>query len=124
MKITIETIPHAKQRYDTVGDWEYTPNGLKIRVSNMSDERYCVLVALHELIEALACRQSGVTTEAVDRFDKEYERMRVEDDTSEPGDAAFCPYGRQHTLATGIERIMASELGVAWNLYAKEVNSL
>jgi hypothetical protein len=124
MKIIIETIPHAEQRYPTAGDWQFTPDGLKIKVSKMSDERYCILVAIHELIEAVACRQHTVSASAVDAFDKEFERVRQPDDTSEPGDAAFCPYGLEHSLATGIERIMAQTLGVSWNLYEKEVESL
>lgn len=115
MKITIETIPHNGQRYPTVGDWFYDEVGnLTIKVSDLGDWRYNALVGLHELVEVLKCKRDGVTQESVDAFDIEYEKNRPEGDVSEPGDSPNAPYRQQHCLATGIERIMAEELGVVW----------
>lgn len=125
MKIVIETIPHAEQRYPTVGDWQFSPDGtLTIRVSAMSDWRHEVLVGLHETIEALLCKQAGVTEDAVDRFDMDYEEKRAEGDDSEPGDDPACPCYRQHQVATAMERVIASHLNVDWRKYEAEIYSL
>lgn len=126
MRITIETIPHDQHRYPTVGDWFYDDSGdLVIRVSKMSDWRREMLVAVHELVEVLTCKNDGVSQEEVDKFDIEFEKNRPEGDVeSEPGDEPNAPYVNQHCLATGIERILAQQWGVKWNEYADEIESL
>lgn len=81
MNIRIKTIPHNKQRYATCGDWYYEGEGadksLEIRVSQLPDSRYEFLVALHELVEVKLCEWSGVSQQAVDAFDMEYEKNRA-----------------------------------------------
>lgn len=126
MRIVIETIPHKDQRYPTIGDWYYESGGtLCIRVSQLSDWRREMLVAVHELVEVLTCKYDGVTQEQVDEFDMEYEKNRAKDDVeSEPGDDPKAPYVNQHCLATGIERILAQQWGVKWNEYADEIESM
>jgi hypothetical protein len=125
MKITIETIPHEQQRYPTIGDWVFDGKGdLTIRVSALGDWRYEALIAVHELVEVLLCKHQGVSQEAVDQFDLEFERKRTEDDTAEPGDALEAPYRKQHCFATGVERLLASELGVGWKEYEERINTL
>jgi hypothetical protein len=143
MKILIETIPHSEQRYPTVGDWywkssrtedfteksgsttEWSPKDtLVIRVSEMSDWRYEALVGLHEAIEAILCKQAGVTEAQVDAFDLSYEHIRKPGDTSEPGDDLHAPYHDQHHTATIIEEMLAMDLRVDWESYEKEVDSL
>ena len=58
MKILIETIKHSEQRYPTVGDyWTDSDGTLQVRVSEMGDDRYALLVAVHEVIEAFLCQQ-------------------------------------------------------------------
>jgi hypothetical protein len=124
MIITIETVPAAKMRYPTVGDWQFKPDGtLHITVSRMSDHRYEFLLALHELVEALLCRQAGISEAAVDAFDEAYERHRKPGDDSEPGDAAGAPYRREHVIASVTERLAADLLKVDWNRYDAEVAS-
>ena len=121
----VETIPHEAQRYPTVGDWQWKDGTLVIRVSELGDWRYNALVAVHELVEVLLCKHDGVTEESVDKFDIEYEKQRDDKDVeSEPGDDNNAPYRKQHCVATGIERILAAELGVAWNDYADKIESL
>jgi hypothetical protein len=125
MKIIIETIPHEQHRYTTVGDWFYEPDGtLRIKVSELSDWRREMLIAVHELIEVLACKHDGVTAESVDEFDKNFEANRAPDNEDEPGDEPKAPYVRQHCLATGVERILAAHLGVNWKEYEDELCSL
>lgn len=125
MKITIEVIPHQTQKYQTVGDWAWTPDGnLEVKVSHLADWKRELLVGLHEVVEAAMCRNDGVKDEDVTAFDIAFENNRQPGDDSEPGDAVFAPYRRQHFVATNIERQMADALGVDWQAYDREVVSL
>ena len=125
MKIIIETIPHEQHRYTTVGDWYYDDEGtLQIKVSGLSDWRREMLVAVHELVEVLTCKQDGVTQKVVDDFDNEFEANRAPDNEDEPGDEPNAPYVKQHCLATGIERILAQQWGVSWKEYEQELCDL
>jgi len=125
MKITIESIPHEKQRYPTVGDWQFDDEGnLTIRVSKLSNWRREALVAVHELVEVLLCKHEGITQESVDEFDKQFESTRPPDNFDEPGDDPSAPYVKQHCTATGIERLLAAQLGVNWKEYEQELERL
>jgi hypothetical protein len=126
MKIVIETIPHHEQRYETVGDWvvDRDTKTFTIRVSELDNWKYELLVGLHELIEVALCVDRGISSELVDQFDFAYESARSVDDNSEPGDATGCPYGREHYFATNLERLMAAELKVDWNDYDEELSHL
>jgi hypothetical protein len=128
MKVTIEVIPHEAQRYDTVGDWHFTEAGdLEIKVSKMSDPRYEMLIAGHEIDEALMCRRDGVWESAVDDWDKGYAARYWEkghaSPYAEPGDNPAAPYHKQHVAATRIERVRAKAYGVDWRAYNREVKS-
>ena len=137
LTITIATIPHASQRYPTVGDWQVRPAldglNLHITVSELSDWRRELLVAIHELIEiGLLAHKHGPaaapTLQAlVDNFDKGFEEDRargLHPIGAEPGDDAHAPYRDEHFLATTIERLLAQALGVDWPNYDAEVVSL
>lgn len=125
MKIIIEVIPHESHRYTTVGDWFYDINGvLNIKVSRLSDWRREMLVAVHELVEVLTCKNDGVSQEMVDKFDMEFEANRHPDNEDEAGDDPSAPYVKQHCLATGIERILAQQWGVKWSDYERELIEL
>ena len=125
MRIIIETISNKDQRYPTVGDWYYDPDGtLHIKVSEMGHHEMEAAVAVHELVEVLLCRHRGIAQSEVDRFDEEFEAKRQEGDVSEPGDDRNAPYHKEHCFATGIERLLISELDIAWKAYDDTVNSL
>lgn len=125
MNITIKTIPHDQQRYETVGDWWFTPTGdIEIRVSDMGNPQYEFLVAYHEQCEVMMCINEGITVEEVDAFDIEFEKNRAEDNADEPGDDPKAPYRKQHFAATTLERQMAANLGVDWKLYEEAIYSL
>lgn len=151
MDINIKIIPHSEQRYETVGDWwfEYkdtnpkpytadseinplAPSSLEIRVSDLGqgkklhlDNFYGSLcVAVHELIEVILCSRRGITQEEVDKFDKEFEENRKENNTDEPGDDPAAPYRKEHFFATSIERLLAAELGLDWKEYEESINNL
>jgi len=127
LKIKIKTIPNRKQRYPTAGDWYDDGNTHEIRVSELSNPKYELLIAVHELIESELCRQRGISEEAVTRFDRWFEEARnlgllYNDD--EPGFHPNAPYKNEHTFATMIERQLAKELGVDWESYAREIEKL
>lgn len=125
LTIRITTIPHAEQRYPTVGDFLTSADGtLNVRISEMSDWRREFLVALHELVECMWARHNGVTEADIDAFDIAYEQKRQDGDESEPGNDPACPVYAGHQLATVIERLMAHELGVDWQDYDREVTDL
>jgi hypothetical protein len=119
MLVTMYTIPHHAQRYNTVGDWQFAVSGdLIIKVSAMSDPRYETLIAAHELGEAVLCKQAGVSEEAVDAWD-----WAMGSKLDEPGDDPRAPYHRQHVQATIFEKMLAKLLGVDWKTYEAEVMS-
>lgn len=129
MNINIEIIPHETHRYPTVGDWWFDEQGnIQIRVSKLSDWRREALIAVHELAEVLMCKHDGVSQESVDEFDKQFEAKReageLTDEYAEPGDSSDAPYVKQHCVATGIERVLAAELGVKWREYERELEEL
>jgi hypothetical protein len=131
MKFVLETIPHDKQRYETVGDW--IPNesedgsGGTIRVSDMGNDDYAFMVGIHEMIKFYLCSKKGVTDETVTAFDTQYEADRekgLHGPDEEPGDDPGAPYKSEHFFATTIERQLCDKLGIDWNEYDKTVMSL
>lgn len=153
MIIDWRVIPHKEQRYPTCGDWWWVEDvvgqTLQLRVSKMSQGRYELLIALHEIIEALLCFTTGVDPAQIDKFDEEFEKIRgplcktgrYNFQTSavlpcgcmlkrsvaeqyEPGDDPHAPYNKQHQVASVCERALAFFLGVNWGDYEREVEEL
>lgn len=137
-RIVIDVVPHASQRYDTCGDYQLK-NGyfvntectvLHITVSDTKDRREMLLIAIHELIEWALCQAKGITNEEIDRFDLQFEAgaqgLAYEAGLGkvEPGDQLDAPYYHQHQIATGIERILAAEMGVDWLEYERHIEEL
>ena len=125
MNIRIETIEHNEQRYETCGDWMFDEKGdLLIRVSSMKNWKYELLIALHELVEVVLCKDRGITDDVVCAFDKAFEEKRALGNVDEPGDDSLAPYKKEHFFATNIERLMSEEISVDWKEYDTTVNSL
>jgi hypothetical protein len=122
--IVIDIIPHARQRYETVGDYFFTDGILHIRVSGMKDNKFELLVAIHELIEVMLTENDGVAEPDIAAFDKRFEEARVEGNLDEPGDDSGAPYKKQHCIATAVERMMCALLNVDWKEYERTVNEL
>lgn len=134
--IVIKTIPHAKQRYPTVGDYfdgvlvdptHYNEPARHFRISDMGNPDFEFLVALHELIESHLVQKRGISDYAIDAFDKDFEIAReqgLQAKDAEPGDDPQAPYHREHVFATTIEKWVARELGVDWQEYGEAVMSL
>jgi hypothetical protein len=125
MRICIATIPNSEQRYPTAGDYWIDENGdWQIRVSQLGDWRFELLVAIHELCEMAMCHHDGIPESEITAFDIQYEKDREAGkhcDYEEPGDDFESPYGKQHCLATGIERIMCAVLDVEWSEYEESI---
>lgn len=142
LHIYIDTIPHADQRYPTVGDYwtarsattasgqsgqSYLNTGVEaqiIKISEMGNIDYEFLVAIHEAIEQHLCHKHGVEEEAITQFDIQYEHDRPASNTQEPGNDTRAPYYHEHQFATSIEMQIAAALGVDWDTYDQAVNSL
>lgn len=131
LHIYIDTIPHREQRYPTVGDyWRPMLCGykglhrLEVRVSDMQNEDYEFLVAIHELIEEHLTRKRGITEGEITAYDVQYEAARTSESIAEPGDNPDAPYHKEHVFATKIERLLADELGVDWDTYDSIVENL
>lgn len=126
MRICLTTVPHAAQRYETVGDWiaDGRTHLRHVRVSEMGNEDYHFLVGIHEMVEAWLCLKRGISQESVDEFDKQFEAARVEGNTDEPGHDPNAPYHREHVFAEKIEKLVAEEMGVDWDAYEKVVEAL
>jgi hypothetical protein len=122
----IETIPHESQRYPTVGDYWLDENGIEqIRVSEMMDWRYEVLVAVHEIVEMALTRHRSIAEEAITEFDIKFEQDKERELVSgEAGDNVNAPYREEHFFATNLERLFAAELGVDWFEYDRYVDAL
>lgn len=120
MRILIESIPHKDQRYDTCGDYQDFTSHIYISVSELPDKREMLLIAIHELIEWALCDANWprITNETIDAFDLAYRGDR------EPGDDTNAPYYTQHQIATGIERILAADMGVPWAVYEGHIKEL
>ena len=113
MRIVIKSIPHKKQRYETIGDWIVKNGELKeIRVSKAKDDNIEFLIAVHEFIEAWLCLKRGITQKEVDNFDIQFEFSRKKGDISEPGDSPKAPYHKEHQFASAIESAIAKQLGL------------
>lgn len=118
MKIIIEVVPHQSQRYNTIGDWQWFGDTLQIKVSDMGDWKKEMLVGLHELVETLLCKRSGVTEEQVDTFDLSHPELH------EPGDDCMAPYHVEHRVAIQVEEIVMKYLGVDEKEYEDKMEEL
>lgn len=124
--IEIQSIPNNRHRYDTVGDYWDSATGTHIRTSDLGNEDFEFLVALHELVEQYLCRSRGIAEKDIMAFDVAFEQERAEGlwTDEEPGDDSRAPYRREHFFATTIERAMAHELGVTWAAYDAAISDL
>lgn len=118
-KVTIEFIPAVDQRYRTSADWVYNEVTGEVRIlaSQTPDWRDSIAVAIHELVEAVLCAHVGVSQQAVDTFDIDWERRKDLGETTayEPGQDPAAPYHSQHMLATAIELLVTNALERNWD---------
>jgi hypothetical protein len=113
--VDIRFVPPADMRYDTVGDWQVVGGTLKITVADPpgAPATSGLLIAIHELVEAVLCLATGVTEEQVDAWDQTYHG----DYEDEPGADPAAPYHREHMMGELVERLVAFALFVDWNAH-------
>ena len=117
MKVIISIIPPESHRYCTCGDWALNPDGdLEIRVSEMGNLTYSLMIAIHELAEWIVCNHTGVTEGTVDHWDMVWCR-----NSDDPGDEPGCPYAQGHSTGVAIERLLCATLNIPWSVYDKVV---
>src|ERR1700733_635082 len=121
LDIHIKTIPHKEQRYPTLGDyWLNDEKKQEMRISEMGNDDYAFLIAVHELVEWYITEKRGIKEEDIKAFDEKFEKERIEGLHTEKDEAGFdphAPYVKEHTFATNIEKQIAEELGVSWEKY-------
>jgi len=129
MDVSIKIIPNNEQRYETIGDWWIDKKGnLQIRVSEFEDERHSMLIAIHEMFEAMAAWVKHIEEPEVTKFDlwfeKESNAGRIPKTLEEPGMHPACPYNTEHQYATAVEMTLATLLGVNWWEYDEAVRKM
>jgi len=118
MEITVKTLPHNEQRYNTCGDYWIEKGIILVRVSDLKNEDYAFLIAIHEQIEAYLTFKRGIKEPDIMKFDIEFKGE------GEPGDSKDAPYRKEHFFATTIERLLAAEIGVDWKDYSDAVDNI
>jgi hypothetical protein len=113
VKTVVAVIPHADQRYPTIGDWVFGGDALTIAVSDTGDPKMNFLIGLHEQIEAMLCLERGIPEPEVMAFDRAHPEL------DEPGADPRAPYHAEHVFAEQIERLVAARLGVDWTEYER-----
>jgi hypothetical protein len=121
INIEIKTVPHKDQRYNTVGDYSFKDGKESILVSDMNNWKYETLVAIHEIIEEVLCRDRNIKDEDITNFDEEFDKNRPAGDFSEPGDDESAPYHKEHMFATEVEKMLAKKLNVDWDEYNNKI---
>lgn len=107
----------------TGADWFWDEQGnLQVRVSRLNDWRKEFSLAIHEAVEAALCKHNGVSQEAVDVFDREYEKIHWTD--LDAGDDPDAPYRREHCFASACERMLIAEFGVSWKEYDDDLEAV
>jgi hypothetical protein len=125
MKIVIETIPLEKQRYPTIGDYFYEPDGtLKILITETGNDFHSTLVAIHELVEQTLTDQKGIREEDILKHDLWVETEVTKGNyptDAEPGEHPRSPYYEEHMLAERIEKMICKHLGINFKEYNEEI---
>ena len=95
----IKTIPHSEQRYETCGDYWVDENGVQqVRISELNDWRYEVLIAVHEIVELSLARDRSIDEDEITKFDIKFEQAKARGECF--GEAAVLSCHRQ-LLARG-----------------------
>ncbi len=125
LDIHIKTIPHKEQRYPTLGDyWRDEDKKQQVRISDLENNDYAFLIAIHELVEWYLTEKRGIKEEDIMAFDEQFEREREQGMVHAPKEPGFdprAPYIKEHTFATDIEKQLAKELGVGWEEYSATI---
>ena len=115
MNIQVEFIPRDAMRCDSAGDYFEEGDTIRFIVAQSGNDEWDWLVLLHEMVEYVLVKKAGIPIAEIDAFD-----MAFQGD-GEPGDDPSAPYRHAHSIATGVERIIAGSLGIDWKPYDEAV---
>lgn len=128
LNIHIKTIPHPEQRYPILGDyWRDKQGKQQLRVSDLGNDDYAFMIAVHELVEWYLTEKRGIKEEDIKAYDEMFEEERlkgIQTDEADPGMDPRAPYRKEHAFATEIEKQLATELGVDWEKYSEKINTI
>lgn len=128
MKIEIEVKPLSSMRYNTLGDYFYKKDGtLRFEIADTGNDTYNTMILIHEIIEELMTKVKGINEKKITEFDFKFEKEResgLHGIESEPGFDIRSPYEPEHMIATAVEMIICAHLGIKWNKYNYDINSL
>lgn len=97
-KITVEIIPHKKQRLGDVGDYYIDADGNGVvRISDLGNEPWNIALIIHELTEFLFVMKQGISMQEIDEWDKK---------NNFNGFDKECPYVHEHAFATNLESMV------------------
>jgi hypothetical protein len=121
LDIHIKTIPHKEQRYPTLGDyWRNSEGKQEMRISEMGNDDYAFIIAIHEMIEWYLTEKRGIKEEDIKAFDEMFEKefsQGLHPEAFQPGLDPRAPYIKEHAFAVSIEKQLAKELGIKWEKY-------
>lgn len=107
-------------------DYWYDKEGvLQVRVAEMGNRDYEVLIATHELLEENGTLRRGLREEDIQKFDElwdEEQKRGEHPDEEEPGFNKKAPYLREHTMSDAVERMMIAFWGIPWPDYEKAID--
>lgn len=131
MFITLNCSNAKDIRCDQVGDWHFTGEGEKmplwVNVDNRLPYKSQILVAIHEMVEAILCNEAGITDQQVVAFDLQFEKERaagLHAVDAEDGNDPRAPYHDQHIEATAVEMMMCSLLGMSWREHENNLRAI
>ena len=127
MRIVIETVEPEAIRCRQLGDWRWNGDELIVYVNQeIPDAKSLILVGLHEMVEAILCKNYGITDEQVTAFDCQFEKERdagMHALHAENGNDERACYHQQHLEASAIEMMMCSVLGTTWDVHTANLES-
>jgi hypothetical protein len=127
MNISIKSIQHKSQRYNTIGDYG-VKNGVEwYSISKELKDIFQRAVFIHEFVENTWVKINGVSAKDINAFDKKWEKdfaKGLHKPEDEPGDCPKAPYYQGHQIASGIERVFIASMGADWEDYEKAMMKL
>lgn len=99
-------------RYDDAGDYF----GNTIVAYDFKNDVITNAIFLHEFIEYMLIKASGIEPELIDKFD-------TDDTSAKEYPKEFALYGKFHEMANVVERQFIQNLGLSWDEHDKTINT-
>jgi hypothetical protein len=121
MEINIKTKPILEMRWNGLGDYYPTKDGVKnIYIAETGNELYNRFIAIHELIEDTLLMAHGIPVEVIDSYcDKVFASGK--ELTSDNPDS---PIHREHLFSGLLEYLTVLECGIERKKYDEDIEEL